>query len=321
MNIVRHSIVVVIALSCGDRAGAVNAAAPHSVAQLQPEATQEDLVSRTKHAEREYRHRLARLRRLRELALQGNDLHRLAALDSLLERLHAARTSRIKQIRARMSGASQRGLDAWLTDGRDLKESVVSGGTDQPRRHPRHEAARKHHAVVPKHHADPSPGLVEPHQIVSHRRAEAHEHAAAQKERAERWRAAKEHAAGDRRAEAHEHAAVQKERAERWRADARQRALRHRRVGTQRGHDKVQKDASEHAGPADVPRQVPKHKRGAAKPGQTLKHKGHPRPEKTGHGKHAPTQARADVAARAAITRANFDAEFEKLRKEIESDG
>ena len=138
---------------------------------------------------------------------------------------------------------------------------------------------------------------------------------------AERWRAAKEHAGGDRRSEAHEHAAVQKERAERWRADARQRALRHRRAGTQRRHDKVQTDASEHAGPANVPRQVPKHKRGAVTPGQTLKHKGYPRPEKIEHGKHAPTQARADVAARAAITRANFDAEFEKLRKEIESDG
>ncbi len=208
MNIVRHSIVVVIALSCGDRAGAVNAAAPHLVAQLQPEATQEDLVSRTKHAEREYRHRLARLRRLRELALQGNDLQRLAALDSLFERLHAARTSRIKQMRARMSPASQRGLDAWLTDGRGLKEGVVSGGTDQPRRHPRDEAVRKHHSVVGKHDAEPSPVLVEPHHIVSHRAAEAHEHAAAQKQRAERGRAAKEHAAGDRRAEAHEHAAA-----------------------------------------------------------------------------------------------------------------
>ncbi len=321
MNIVRHSIIVVIALSCGDRAGVVNAAAPHSVAQLQPVATQEDLVSRTKHAEREYRHRLARLRRLRELALQGNDLQRLAALDSLFERLRAARTFRIKQIRARMSGASQRGLDAWLTDGRDLKESVVSGGTDQPRRHPRHEAARKHHAVVRKHHAEPSSVLVAPPQIGSHREAQAHEHAAAQKQRAERWRADKEHAAGDRRAEAHEHAAAQKERAERWRADARQRALRHRRAGTPRRHDKVQKDASEHAGPTDVPSHAAKHKRGAATPGQSQKHKGHPRPEKSGHGQHAPTQAQADVAARAAITRANFNAEFEKLRKEIESDG
>ncbi|MCH8164630.1 MAG: hypothetical protein IH889_03380 [Planctomycetes bacterium] len=321
MNIVRHSIIVVIALSCGDRAGVVNAVAPHSVAQLHPVAAQEDFVSRAKHAEREYRHRLARLRRLRELALQRDDIQRLAALDSLFERLHAARASRIKQIRARMSPASQRGLDAWLTDGRDLKESVVSGGTDKTRRHPRHEAVRTHHAVVRKHHAEPSPVLVAPHHIVSHRSAEAHEHAAAQKQRAERWRAAKEHAGGDRRSEAHEHAAVQKERAERWRADARQRALRHRRAGTQRRHDKVQTDASEHAGPANVPRQVPKHKRGAVTPGQTLKHKGYPRPEKTEHGKHAPTQARADVAARAAITRANFDAEFEKLRKEIESDG
>ncbi len=321
MNIVRHSIIIVIALSCGDRAGVVNAAAPHSVAQLQPVTAQEELMSRTQHAEREYSHRLARLRRLRELALQGNDLQRLAALDSLSERLHSARTSRIKQMGARMSRASQRGLDAWLTNDRGLKESVVSGGNDQAQRHPRHEAVRKHHAVVRKHHAEPSPVLVEPDHIVSHRGAEALEHAAAQKQRAERWRADKEHATGDRRAEAHEHAAVQKERAERWRADARQRALRHRRAGTQRRHDKVQRDASEHAGPADVPRQFPKHKRGAATPGQTLTHKGHPRPEKTGNGKHAPTQARADVAARAAITRANFDAEFEKLRKEIESDG
>ena len=103
MNIVRHSIVVVIALSCGDRAGVVNAAAPHSVARLPPVAAQEELMSRTKHAEREYSHRLARLRRLRELALQGNDLQRLAALDSLFERLHAARTSRIKQMRARIA--------------------------------------------------------------------------------------------------------------------------------------------------------------------------------------------------------------------------
>ncbi len=321
MNIVRHVVAAAIVLPCAAWGPTVHTASEDTPDQVQQPAPEDELVSHTSHAEKVYRHRLARLHRLRELAAQRNDEERLRSLDGLLERLQTAHGPRIDRMRSRRSKTSPRQLEVPPEHGPDHIALVASKHQVEARELWRHEAVRKHHAVVRKHHAEPSPVLVEPHQIVSHRRAEAQEHAAAQKERAERWRAAKEHAAGDRRAEAHEHAAAQKERAERWRADARQRALRHRRAGTQRRHDKVQRDASEHARPADVPRQVPKHKRGAATPGQTLKHKGHPRPERTGHGKHAPTQARADVATRAAITRANFNAEFEKLRKEIESDG
>ncbi len=321
MNIVRYVVAAVIVLPCAAWGSTVHTASEATPDQVQQPAPEDELVSHTRHAEKVYRHRLARLHRLRELTAQRNDDKRLRSLDALFERLHTAHSAKIDRMRSRRSKTSPKQLEAPPKHGPDHIAPVASKRQVKGRELRQHEAVRKHHAVVRKHHAEPSPVLVEPHHIVSHRRAEAHEHAAAQKERAERWRAAKENAAGDRRAEAHEHAAAQKERAERWRADARQRALRPRRAGTQRRHDKVQRDASEHARPADVPRQVPKHKRGAATPGQTLKHKGHPRPERTGHGKHAPTQARADVATRAAITRANFNAEFEKLRKEIESDG
>ena len=292
MNIVRYVVAAAIVLPCAAWGPTVHTPSEDTPDQVQQPAPKDELVSHTRHAEKVYRHRLARLHRLRELAAQRNDDKRLRSLDALFERLHTAHSAKIDRMRSRRSKTSPKQLEAPPKHGPDHIAPVASKRQVKARELRQHEAVRKHHAVVRKHHAEPSPVLVEPHHIVSHRRAEAHEHAAAQKERAERWR-----------------------------ADARQRALRHRRAGTQRRHDKVQRDASVHAGPADVPRQVPQHKRGAATPGQSLKHKGHPRPEKTGDGKHAPTQARADVAARAAITRANFDAEFEKLRKEIESDG
>ncbi len=294
MSIVRHSIVVVIALSGGDRAGAVNATAPHSVAQLQPVAMQEDLVSRVQHAEREYHHRLARLRRLRELAVQGNNLQRLAALDSLSERLHAARTSRIKQMRARMSPASQRRLDARLTDGRDLKKGVVAGGTDKARRHPRHEAAPEQRALQTNRGEHRHGG--ERH-AAKHQRAEARGHATAERHDLRHRKAqAREHAATDRhdakhqRAEAREHAVAERHEIKTRRAKA------HRHAAAQR-HDAKAKRAKdrEHDRPARLRKLRP--------------------------GAHLPTQKEDDASVTAAITRANFDAEFEKLRKEIESDG
>jgi hypothetical protein len=121
MNIVRVSMVAAV-LVCTSAAGAPRAAGSDTSTATRATPGDEEVMQRARHAETTYRHRLARLRRLRHLAQEHGDAERLAELDRLYERLHKAHRNRIERFRSHMDAAARARLDARLDAGRDRFE-------------------------------------------------------------------------------------------------------------------------------------------------------------------------------------------------------
>ena len=125
MNIVRFSVVAAV-LVCTSAAAAPGVAASDSSTGTRMSAGDEELFGQAHRAERTYRHRLARLRRLRHLAQEHGDAQRLAELDGLYQRLRTAHEERIERIRSHMNAAADARLDARLTAGRDQGDLSVT---------------------------------------------------------------------------------------------------------------------------------------------------------------------------------------------------
>ena len=121
MNIVRFAGVSVVALTLGAMTPPVGAEKPRDAGAV-VESTAGTEQGEARFAEREYRHRVAKLRRLREIAAQRNDTDRLAELDELSERLRSRHGERISRLKGRMDARDARRLDKELANGRDRAE-------------------------------------------------------------------------------------------------------------------------------------------------------------------------------------------------------
>ncbi|MHC4785751.1 MAG: hypothetical protein ACYTE6_07270, partial [Planctomycetota bacterium] len=165
MNIVRFSVVAV-ALLCTTAAGAPGAEGPETSAGAGVTAGDEALFRQAHHAELTYRHRLARLRRLRHLAQEDGSAERLAELDELYQRLRAAHEAKIERLRGRLDAAAHARLDAQLNEGRDRFEwrqekrqqrheerQAARDATSESRREARQQRA-DHRQEVAQEHAD-----------------------------------------------------------------------------------------------------------------------------------------------------------------------
>ena len=119
MNIVRYGVVAVIVLSCGSWGQIAGAAKPEHDTGIRTSETLEDCYEDSIQVEREYRQRLARLNRLRELAKRQNDSERLTELNLLGDRLRSDLDTRLQDIRARLDDGSARNLDDTLSAARD----------------------------------------------------------------------------------------------------------------------------------------------------------------------------------------------------------
>ncbi len=84
MQIVRRTVVVVIVMSCAGWGGGVDAA-PDGAAEARLSVSDEASFTQAMNAERDYRHGLARLRRLRQIAVRNDATDRVAEVDALRE--------------------------------------------------------------------------------------------------------------------------------------------------------------------------------------------------------------------------------------------
>jgi len=91
MSIVRYGVVAVAVLSCGGLGAIAAAARPGHDTNIRSSDASENRHAEVLRIERQYRHRLARLDHLRELAEQLDDSDRLADLDELYDRLREHR--------------------------------------------------------------------------------------------------------------------------------------------------------------------------------------------------------------------------------------
>ena len=305
MNIVRYLVVVAAVLIGGTGTGPVSAASPDSSAEVRTPETQETLFRRAREAEWSYRHRLARLRRLRHLAREHQDAQRLAEIEALHERLTARHQERMHDIRGHLGAEARDRLEALIQEGRDRFEHRREARQDR-REHKQEvrEDRREHRQDAREHRRDHRQEVREDR---SEHRQDAPEHRRdhgqevredrrehrqdAREEAHERWAAARERAAADLDA-AHRQRFAARQTASRWRDEAREHrvARRHR--------DDRWRDAAKREGmiPEVPPRQ--RHEPGFAA---------------------VPTQQEADAAAVRTITGENADAELERLRLEIGS--
>ncbi len=115
MNIDRYGLLVVAVLSCGEPQGVTEVTTPRSVAESQRDA---------RRVEQEFRERLGRLHRLREIAVQHNAADRLGEIDELHEVLRSEYADRMSRIISRMDAPAARRLEEVLANGRDRAEWV-----------------------------------------------------------------------------------------------------------------------------------------------------------------------------------------------------
>ncbi len=250
--------------------------------------------------EMNYRARLARLNRLRELAQERGDTERVAKVDALYDKLEAAHAERVEEVRSQLSDAQRQRLEQRLAEGREYRDWA------KPRREKalrqwadKRAQRREHRAEVRENVAEKRSAKVE---------AMQDKQAAVRDRQAQQREAVKDHqaAVGNRQA-AHREAVKDHVAAVRGSGNApggSTEVIRDERTGRMR--DAAQKDfgttAAQPGGPG-AKGKVP-----ASGSGQKLRMK-------------FTTQREADDEARKAIGRHNADGEFEKLRGEIEEAG
>ncbi len=122
MTHVRFAVAAIATFCVGS--GAPAAAEPPQSTTVTHPTVEEDLRWRARGAERLYRHRLARLRRLRDLAVQDDRMDQVAQLDELYEQLRVSHAQYVDEIRTRMGFGVRDGLERELAEGRDPREWV-----------------------------------------------------------------------------------------------------------------------------------------------------------------------------------------------------
>ena len=171
MNIVRFAVAAVAVLCLGGMTGGgapATVAGPGSATAVERSTDDQDLRGRARLAEREYRHRLARLRRLREIAVQHNRLERVAELDGLYEQLRTSHVRCVDEIRKHMGVGARKSLDKELDEGRDPREWVRE---HRDKAHQLLAETRRRRAEVREHHQETRERTQERrHDLRQHRR-------------------------------------------------------------------------------------------------------------------------------------------------------
>ena len=330
MNIVGLGGIAVVALSLGTLTPPVGAEKPQDRARV-VESTAGTQHEQARFAEREYRHRVGKLRRLREIAAQRNDSGRLTEIDELSDRLRSRHAERISRLKDRMDERAADRLDKELADGRDRaqwvhehREKARELWIDQrEKRQEARQAVRQEKA--------------QQHQVRHDQRMENREQRfdAHQQKRQEKFDA-REHR-HDRRVEHRQDRREQQSDARRQHHDQRVDHRRNRREKQSdyrrkvRGHarDRAEQQRSEAREMADRSRhEVVGHRleqrwrkeagsRGLERWEQAARSRGMLSSNRPKPDFRMPSQREADTEMSTRISTANAEAEFEKLRRDI----
>jgi hypothetical protein len=341
MNAIGSGVVVAVVLSCG----IVHAAAPPSQAQPQsrPPATtatgaaapSPDLPTEVLEAawyhEMSYRHRLARLNRLREIAQERGDTERVARIDALYETLEARHAERVERFRGRLGDEQRLQLEERLASGREHKEWMKARREAMRKRADLRAGAREDAAEIRqewrRHRAE------QIDKARDHRADQldkARDHRAEQLDKARDHRADQLDKARDHRAERmdkapdHRSGMVEKTRDVRAETFAGAREARSEHRAGVRGDQAAQREAVRDHHAAIRQRQddhreaVREHVAGVKKGSVAAEKPRGDRGAKVGY--RLKSQRDVDSEVSAAISDGNADAEFEKVRGEIESE-
>ena len=292
MNIVRLEVMAVVALSLVAATPTVGAEEPQDRARVTSTTGVEHHEATL--AEREYRHRLATLRRLREIAAQRKDTDRVAELDELNQHLRGRHAERISRLKRRMDERAAQRLDKELASGRDRAEWV----------HEHREKARelwtdqreKRQDARQAKRQDKFDNRVEHRQDRREHRSEAHRQR--HDNRVEHRQDRREHRSEHRR----EVRGADRDRAEQKWSQAREMADRPRNkaVGSRLG----QRWREEAGG------------RSAERWARAARSRGMLSRDRSARDFRMPSQREADAEMSTRISTANADAEFERLRRE-----
>ncbi len=322
MNIVRLEVMAVVALSLVAATPTVGAEEPQDRARVTSTTGVEHHEAAL--AEREYRHRLATLRRLREIAAQRKDTDRVAELDELNQHLRGRHAERISRLKRRMDERAAQRLDKELASGRDRAEWVHEHRekarelwTDQ--REKRQDARQAHH----RGKMDERQTRHDQHMENRDQRFDARQAKRQDKldNRVEHRRDRREH-----RSEAHRQR--HDDRVE-HRQDRREHRSEHRREVRGADRDRAEQKWSRAREMTDRPRNKAVGSRldqrwreeaggrSAERWERAARSRGMLSRDRSARDLRMPSQREADAEMSARISTANADAEFEQLRREI----
>ncbi len=344
MNIVRLGVMAVVALSLVAATPTVGAEEPQDRARVAESTTVEHHQATL--AEREYRHRLAKLRRLSEIAARRNDTDRLAEIDELSERLRWRHAERISRLKRRMDGPATRRLDEELASGRDRAEWVHEHRekarelrTDQREkqqdaRQARHREKRDEHQTRHDRHMENREQRFDTRQAkrqdkfdkrVEHRQDRREHRSDAHRQRHDKR---VEHHQDRREHRSDVHRQRHDNRVE-HRQDRREHRSEHRREVRGADRDRAEQKWSQAREMADRSRnkavgsrleqrwREEADGRGAERWERAARSRGMLSNDRSARGFRMPSQREADADMSTRISAANAEAEFERLRREI----